>query len=135
MLLLPLLIGCGRKTGGQEEAPAPLMLTDSLQKGFFIRLVIVDKLQQADITLLVVAVYPLDDSPEVAFQFKVGRTIQFDRLLQSCITGEKLRFRLPAGKFFPIRVLQYGKAGRFDSPVFLAMEEVNTVTGSDVFSY
>ena len=32
MLLLPLLIGCGRKTGGQEEAPAPLMLTDSLQK-------------------------------------------------------------------------------------------------------
>ena len=31
-LLLPLLIGCGRKTGGQEEAPAPLMLTDSLQK-------------------------------------------------------------------------------------------------------
>ena len=32
MLLLPLLIGCGRKTGGQEEAPAPFMLTDSLQK-------------------------------------------------------------------------------------------------------
>lgn len=31
-LLLPLLIGCGRKTGGQEEPPAPLMLTDSLQK-------------------------------------------------------------------------------------------------------
>ena len=31
-LLLPLLIGCGRKTGGQEEAPALLMLTDSLQK-------------------------------------------------------------------------------------------------------
>ena len=32
MLLLPLLIGCGRKTGGQEEAPAPLMLTDSLRQ-------------------------------------------------------------------------------------------------------
>lgn len=31
-LLLPLLVGCGSKTGGQEEAPAPLMLTDSLQK-------------------------------------------------------------------------------------------------------
>lgn len=31
-LLLPLLVGCSSKTGGQEEAPVPLMLTDSLQK-------------------------------------------------------------------------------------------------------
>ena len=32
MLLLPLLAACGKKTTGPEEGPAPLMLTDSLQK-------------------------------------------------------------------------------------------------------
>ena len=32
MFLLPLLAACGKKTTGPEEGPAPLMLTDSLQK-------------------------------------------------------------------------------------------------------
>ena len=32
MLLLPLLIGCGRKTGGAGGSAGTLMLTDSLQK-------------------------------------------------------------------------------------------------------
>ena len=48
-----------------------LLYVIQLQTGFLISLIVVDKFQQADITLLETCIHPFDDTIEIPFQLIV----------------------------------------------------------------